>query len=76
MADALDSKSGVRKGVWVRLPPPVPLIIKDLRQKTASPFLLPMFPVFTPFYPLFCLEREPKGNQLFGPKKTALKGTN
>ena len=25
MADALDSKSGIRKGVRVRLPPPVPL---------------------------------------------------
>ncbi len=23
MADALDSKSSARKGVWVRLPPPV-----------------------------------------------------
>jgi hypothetical protein len=22
MADALDSKSGIRKGVWVRVPPP------------------------------------------------------
>lgn len=25
MADAIDSKSIVRKGVWVRLPPPAPL---------------------------------------------------
>ena len=25
MADATDSKSVVRKGVWVRLPPPAPL---------------------------------------------------
>ena len=25
MADALDSKSGIRKGVWVRVPPSAPL---------------------------------------------------
>ncbi len=30
MADALDSKSSVRKDVWVRLPPPVVLIPADL----------------------------------------------
>ena len=33
MADAGDSKSPARKGVWVRLPPPAPL---DLR-RNASP---------------------------------------
>ena len=30
MADALDSKSSVRKGMWVRLPPPVLYIRKGL----------------------------------------------
>ena len=28
MADAADSKSVARKGVWVRLPPPAPLILQ------------------------------------------------
>lgn len=31
MADATDSKSVARKGVWVRLPPPVLLPVAGLR---------------------------------------------
>ncbi len=35
MADAPDSKSGTRKGVWVQVPPPVLLSDKDLGQISA-----------------------------------------
>ena len=33
LADETDSKSVIRKGVWVRVPPPVPVwvVIRDLR---------------------------------------------
>ena len=47
MADAADSKSAARKGVWVRLPPPAPtsslrsLIVK-LRISSAARKLFPL----------------------------------
>jgi hypothetical protein len=40
MADAPDSKSGPRKGVWVQVPPSVIKQDKDLRQIVVSPFSL------------------------------------
>jgi hypothetical protein len=45
MADALDSKSGVRKGVRVRLPPPVPPSKPKTCDSLASLFFC-LFPVF------------------------------
>ena len=40
LADALDSKSSVRKDVWVRVPPPVLFHSKDLRQIASDLALL------------------------------------
>ena len=38
MADALDSKSGIRKGVWVRVPPSALLLdLTDLRGYLITP---------------------------------------
>ncbi len=48
MVDALDSKSSVRKGVWVRVPPPVPCNNKGLWNRHSNP--QPRF---------FCLVRLP-----------------
>ncbi len=47
MADALDSKSSIRKNVWVQVPPPVllkPLPHNDLRQRLFR-FQLSRFPL-------------------------------
>mgnify|MGYP007059392959 CR=1 FL=1 len=40
MADALDSKSSARKGVWVRLPPPVPRRQKGLASMWRKSFFV------------------------------------
>lgn len=49
MADALDSKSGIRKGVRVRLPPPVPLTNQRLVTFVTGLFFC-LFFIF-PFFP-------------------------
>jgi hypothetical protein len=36
MADALDSKSSGGNSVWVQVPPPVPKILTNFRQKTSK----------------------------------------
>ena len=40
MADAPDSKSGPRKGVWVQVPPSVVQMSKGLAENPASPFFV------------------------------------
>jgi hypothetical protein len=39
LADALDSKSSTRKGVWVRAPPPAPLLRPSVQSSRPVPNL-------------------------------------
>ena len=39
MADAADSKSVARKGVWVRLPPATPTLLKTLENLRKARFM-------------------------------------